>query len=171
VKRIIVGLVSAERSETSPWPGIRRPRGAKRLGCKYEKELARALDASWEFGPWFRFEDRNGGGFCQPDFIRVTPSHVVVLEAKHTWSTGAHDELRTLYEPVLRCVYGRPVVGVVVAKKLRVGMTGYKISGDLGEAIENAPRSVWHWIGGSRVETHYPILGIRASCQIASDGL
>jgi len=150
VKRIIVGLKSARRMESRP-PGIPvgRPRGQKAFGIRYEKALAKWAGIPVENrGVWFEFEDKNGPGCCQVDFLVPFGAESIVLELKHTWTEDGHVELEKLYLPVVSLALGQPIRGVVVAKRLVPGMHG--VFGSLQEAaMSGVKRPVWHWIGGT----------------------
>ena len=126
-----------------------RPRGIKKQGILYERALAAELGGDWKHGQWFEYEDANGHGYCQVDFLRRTVDATVVLEAKLSWLLEAHQQINQLYAPVLEYVWGVPVVGVVVAKRLTSGMTA-AIAHNLPTALE-AARSVravaLHWPG------------------------
>lgn len=125
-----------------------RPRGAKKQGVLYERALAAELGADWRHGQWFEYEDQNGHGYCQVDFLRRTSDATVVLEAKLSWLPEAHQQISHLYGPVLEWIWGVPVIGVVVAKRLVPGMNA-AIAHNLPTALE-AARAV------SRVALHWP---------------
>lgn len=132
--RRIRGLRWAAKA-TRPGHTPGRASGAKAAGLRYERALAKALPTGWSHGEWFEFEDLNGWGMCQPDFFKVG-SAVVVLEAKYTWTSEASCQLMHLYRPVLEAVFGRPVYGVQVCKRLVPGATG--LVRCLASAIEAA---------------------------------
>lgn len=147
--RIIRNLAWAIPCKRPNCIGHGRPRGVKRLGVVYERLLAEELGGDWKHGQWFEFEDQNGHGYCQPDFVRVVDDAAVVLEAKLTWLPEAHQQIDLLYRPVLEAVFDRQVVGVVVAKRLVAGMNA-AIAHNLPSALEAAravPRVALHWTG------------------------
>ena len=128
-----------------------RPRGTKALGLRYERSLAKYLPGATH-GQWIEFADRNGPGFCQPDFLlNFRPRCMVVLECKLSWTFDAVEQLDNLYRPVVEKVFGLPAVGVVVTKNLVRFPPGYwKVCSTLGAAIEVAEEekmSIWHWLG------------------------
>jgi hypothetical protein len=128
---------------------VGRPRGIKALGIRYEKALAGVLPGV--SGQWFEFEDRNGLGVCQVDFLAKVDQALVVFEAKHTWTEVAHEELETLYLPVVEAGLRKHPLGLVVAKRLVLEMGRVKTTGNLEEAVGLAAlghRVAWHWIGG-----------------------
>lgn len=127
-----------------------RPRGTRAVGLRYERSLAKYLPSA-SHGQWIEFEDRNGAGFCQPDFLlNFRPRCMVMLECKLSWTFDAVEQLDNLYRPVVEKVFGVPAVGVVVTKNL-TNFPGYwKVCPTLGAAIEIAKQeqmSVWHWLG------------------------
>lgn len=159
MKRTIVGLKWARRLEGKPTCiPTGRARGVKAFGIRYEKALAKWVKIPIDCrGVWFEFEDQNGKGYCQVDFlisIAIAPSLSyipVVLELKHTWTEEGHIELEKLYLPVVSMALRAPAIGVVVVKKLTVGMGKVRICESLEEVLvgwNGAKRSVWHWIGG-----------------------
>lgn len=150
--RIIKGLLSVQMVSR---PGFattrRRPKGAKGLGLRYEKALGEALkgDQGFIHGQWFRFIDSNGVGHCQLDFYRLTSDAVIVLESKLTWVEEGHSQLELLYRPVVEAYWRRPMVGLVVARRLVPECTA-AIAQTLPSAIVAAragTRVVLHWAG------------------------
>lgn len=143
--RVIRGLKWA-RSGTGPELPTRRPRGAKALGIRYERALARALPAA-QHGQWWEFEDSAGHGWCQTDLIGEFGGQVVILEAKYSWVEKGHEQMEQLYAPVVEMATGRAPLMVQVCKNLRQGVR--HVSGDLEAAIAKARsgRSVLHWLG------------------------
>lgn len=136
---------AVERPQSIP---IGRPRGAKALGVRYERALARSLPGATH-GQWWEFWDANGRGFCQTDLFLPVGEAVVVLEVKYTWTPLGHSQLERLYLPVLRMALGRDVIGLVVCKKLIPEVLGQvTVCGTLVEAIEAArrTRAAWHSI-------------------------
>lgn len=69
-------------------------------------------------GQWIEFRDVNGTGFAQPDFFLVGPHSTVVLESKLTETDGGYSQIAALYRPLLRHIFRRPVVGILVCKTL-----------------------------------------------------
>jgi hypothetical protein len=150
VKRQVNGLRWARACERPEAIPIGRSRGAKALGVRYERTLA--LVWPGVCGQWFEFEDRNGPGWCQVDFIAKVGEALVVVEAKHSWLASAHVELDTLYLPVVERALGKKPIGLVVAKRLGMEMGRVRICASLEEATGMAllgHRVVWHWIGGA----------------------
>lgn len=149
--RKISGLKWAQMCQRPECIPRGRPRGVKKQGVLYERKLAEELGSAWLHGQWFEYEDLGGHGYCQVDFLRRAGDATVILEAKLSWLLEAHDQINQLYRPVVECVWGVPVVGVVVAKRLVPG-TRAAIAQTLPSALEAArtvPRVVLHWTGKS----------------------
>lgn len=147
------GMVSwAQRCARPVGIPVGRPRGRKRAGCNYEKELACALPEA-EHGVWWEFRDQFGRAVCQTDLVLDLPLRgmVVVLEAKYTWTPAGQEELSGLYLPVLSKALGKPVLGVVVCRALTTTTPKAAICSDLDSAIDRAARglpAVLHWFSG-----------------------
>lgn len=153
MKRQVLGLKWARRLDSKPSciPNG-RARGKKGLGIRYEKDLKQAYSAVLnQNGVWFEFEDKNGHGYCQVDFLLedTLRQSVFVIEAKHTWTEDGHVELEKLYLPVVKmALEARNVSGIVVCKKLLPYMHGIEVVPTLAGAISASGkgRTVWHWI-------------------------
>lgn len=144
--RQVRGLRWARLREAGPF-GRSRPRGAKAMGVRYERQLAKQLGAGWRHGQWIEFEDANGRGWAQPDFILIGQRRLVVLEAKYTWVPEAMAQLDLLYRPLCEALWGLPVVGFVVCKNLIPQIQG-NLWTDLGEMLEIGRNlDCLHWIG------------------------
>lgn len=103
-------------------------KGVKAKGRTYERTVGRRLKdrcASGELpaqlvsGQWFNFCDANGYGYCQTDYYLICEGFIILLECKLTQTDFAETQMRKLYEPILRKVYGLPVVVVQVFKNIR----------------------------------------------------
>jgi hypothetical protein len=147
--RVVDGL---EWASPSPRPGFgpSRARGAKALGLRYERQVARAVPGA-EHGLWWQFRDRAGHGWCQTDLVVRGARRTLVLEAKLTWTWRGHTQIGQLYRPVLEAALGLPVVGVVVCRTLRPETSAVAaVRGTLREAVAAAlegRHAVWHWLG------------------------
>lgn len=148
--RVIAGLKWAQLAPKA----IHRPgraKGAKGQGLRYERLLAKALPGA-QHGVWFQYSDMNGLGACQTDLLAVLRTCVVVIEAKYTWVPEGHLQLEALYKPVVERVFGKPMLGIVVCKRLVPGMTGVHVAPSLTAAIniaQHGGRAVWHWLGAA----------------------
>ena len=160
--RTIEGLIWARQAEEKPaFVRKSRARGAKALGLRYESALAKRIPGA-KHGQWYQFQDKNGLGWCQPDFVAfiLEDSTYLVLECKHTWTAEGHSQLEKLYLPVLKMVDStsagetcepRRFLGIQVCKHLAPGMQGIEVARNLGDAYRLAgegARVAWHWIGG-----------------------
>ena len=124
-KRTIRGLRWVRPAATAPHPPPSPRRGAKLKGIQWENRVARELQSVWGpkclHGQWLEFEDSNGRGYAQPDFILQGQDHVLCVEAKLSW-IEAERQVLGLYAPLLRELYELPVRSVVVVKYLRPGL-------------------------------------------------
>lgn len=148
--RTIQGLIAASRCAAPGFAkggGRGRGKGPKSRGLKYERELGSALGPDWQHGCWFHYFDARGSGYCQTDFLRELEDCVVVLEAKLSWVPEGHTQLEGLYRPVVERTFGKPMVGLVVCRRLVPGCKG-AIAHTLPSALA-AARScrnvVLHW--------------------------
>lgn len=181
--RIISGLQYAHQCPTPQHAqGVRRPRGAKAHGLRYEKSVAKALPLA-AHGRWFQFLDANGIGTCQTDLLLEFKDLVVVLEAKYTWTLTGHVQVERLYQPVVAKALGKPVVGLVICKNLldESAMGEVMVVHRLMEAIAwcQRKRTVLHWLGeapflkidpgtrhGAPMLPHAPLLAPRVSARV-----
>lgn len=148
--RVVRGLRYAAKSDPPPAHRPGKPRGAKAHGVRYERELAKALPDG-AHGQWFQFVDENGHGWCQPDLLLEFPRHVVILEAKYTWTWEGHMQVDRLYVPVVSRAMGKPAFGLVVCRALIEDMGDVLIQSHLGEAsiwAQRGKRVAMHWLGG-----------------------
>lgn len=98
-------------------PAGRARKGAKAYGLRYERSFAKA--ASWALhGQWFEFQDANGSGHCQTDFLARFSDLAVILETKLSDVEQGRKQLRGLYEPVVEKALGLRSVGIVVVRHL-----------------------------------------------------
>lgn len=145
-RRITGEIEWASHAERPGSFGPGRSRGAKLKGLQYERAVAQALPQDWLHGQWFKFCDEGGIGYCQPDFIKVTPTVVLVMECKLTDVMEAKAQLLGLYLPVIRHVFCRPARGIVVARNLTPESTN--VVGTLLDALaeqEHMPTLHWPW--------------------------
>jgi len=150
---VVKELEWAQKAERPPGMPIGRPRGAKAVGVRYEKALAKALPGMVH-GQWWNFRDRNGNGYCQTDFVLDREDFALVLEAKYTWVLAGHTQLRDLYIPVVGRALAKPVFGIVVCRNLIPGMPDVvRVTDSQTEAARLASQReyvVLHWsrLGG-----------------------
>lgn len=131
---------------------VGRARGVKAFGVRYEKAVGKQF-AQESRGRWFEYEDRNGLGYCQVDLLLGQLGRLIVVEAKYTWTLAGHEELETLYLPVVEEAFGVPVKGVVVSRNLTRETLDYAVVHHRIEdaAACQAARSAWHWMGDTAV--------------------
>lgn len=115
--RRIRGLISASACSRPECIPRGRARGVKAKGLRFEAAIAKACPKG-QHGPWFRFLDSNGPGYCSPDLVFDLGALLLVLEVKLTWTPIAERQIRELYKPVLELALGKPVAGLVVCRNL-----------------------------------------------------
>ena len=140
--RRITGLRWA-REATNPWPRS-RPRDAQARGIRFEKVVAKELRPCLH-NPWYEYEDALGHGFCSPDLIALGTKRCLVIECKLTnWREG-WEQVEGLYLPILKWVFGREVVPIVVTRRVSPGCV---VAHTLREAVERwEDKPVLHYIG------------------------
>jgi len=94
----------------------------------YERVVGRGLESlvrpgdSLLVGPWFKYEDASGLGWCQPDFILVRGGRALVIEAKLKFRHGVFEELTQLYIPVVSAAIApKDVLAALVVKNVSPG--------------------------------------------------
>lgn len=131
-------------------------KGARAKGYTYERTVGRRIKARINAGEingelicnqWFQFEDANGVGLCQTDYFLICPGFIVLIECKLSQSTYAEDQMTKLYEPILRKVYGLPVICLQVFKNVR-GHPHNSVL-DIMDLIKYPRTGVftWHYLG------------------------
>lgn len=151
--RVVKGLKWARLSPDGPFAsGIKRPRGAKREGLRYEKQIANAFAGTAKHGQWITFEDKNGLGWAQPDILFPKGNELFVLEAKYTWVPEAHTQIGQLYLPLLEAVFeSSRIFGIVMVKALVPAAKRHFICSTMERAMEIARMSgeapVMQWLG------------------------
>lgn len=103
-------------------------------------------------GPWIEFEDANGHGFAQPDWLLAVPGVcLVVLECKVTYTPFGVEQLRNLYLPLCESLFSCPISLVLAAKNLGSGFetTGIARTESLNPpSLPRAPVvSLFNWLG------------------------
>lgn len=150
--RVIKGLKWARLDEIGPGFGVSRPRGAKRAGIKYEKDLADAFHGKAAHGKWIKFEDQNGIGFAQPDILFPFNVELFIVESKYTWVPEASTQISLLYKPLLEYIYSsNKICGIVACKVItQFGATRQVVCSNMEQAINlsrNGQIPVLHWLG------------------------
>lgn len=142
--RKVVGLLWARLCE-SPFSGTKRPRGTKGQGLRYEHLVAKAIPIATH-GQWFEFCDANGPGFCSTDLLLNLGHSIAILECKLTDWPEAKEQVDELYRPIVKMVFNRPALGVVVAKGLSHKTNTQLVVPTLAQALFIALRQTptWH---------------------------
>lgn len=119
-RRLVSGLLTAEltsRELSSP-----RTRGTKAEGRAYERKVAKHFVASLPqstthlVGPWIKYEDANGIGYAQPDYVGLLNNGVaIIVEAKRTRCADARDQLVKLYQPLCAMLFPAVRFWVLIA--------------------------------------------------------
>lgn len=119
-RRLVSGLRTAaltSRELSSP-----RTKGTKAEGRAYERKVAKHFvsalpqSASHFIGPWIRYEDDNGFGYAQPDYIGILNNGVgLIVEAKRTRCADAREQLVRLYLPLARKLWPEVSRWVLIA--------------------------------------------------------
>jgi len=150
--RSIFNLRWAQCAEKGPFDKPRRITGRKRAGLKYEADLAKRLPQAIH-GQWINFQDKNGPGWAQPDFLVefAFSDAMLILETKYTWVADAYGQIENLYKPLVEHIWRKPAFGIVVAKVLTPDCKALPVYHSLDEAALAACGSgktvLWHWIG------------------------
>ena len=91
-----------------------RCRGAKAHGIRYERKVQRYLSskhAGYVPSPWFRYSlhGHSYWNYCQPDGLLFDYNRnlITIVEIKLGHSLRAWSQVRNLYEPVIRRVFGK----------------------------------------------------------------
>ena len=91
---------------------------AKKWGREYEAKaqaaLARDFGDAYRANPWIEFRDARGARrICQPDGVLRINGRVFLIEIKVRHCVDAWQQLRLLYEPVLRKIHPRDSIACV----------------------------------------------------------
>src|SRR5258705_333467 len=120
--RVIAGLLSASPCTRPNNLPVARLRGTKRMGMKYERDFAKAIQQKYPSatlaGQWFHFRDSNGPGYCQTDILIKLHSECILFECKLTDCEKGRSQLSRLYRPVVERCWSLPTRCMVVARHL-----------------------------------------------------
>ena len=120
--RVIAGLLSASPCSRPGNLPVARLRGIKRMGMKYERDFAKAIQQKYHkhalLGQWFHFRDVNGNGYCQSDIIVKLADQCIIFECKLTDCEKGRSQLSRLYRPVVERCWHLPTRCVVVTRHL-----------------------------------------------------
>jgi hypothetical protein len=111
-----------------------------------EKFLRREL-IDVQVGRWIEFCDANGGGYAQPDVFLVGPWSTLLFESKLKETQWGHSQIDELYRPLLRYIFGRPVIGILVCKFIQFAPENLIMHP--GELLDETSEKtyIWHWLG------------------------
>lgn len=109
--RAVVGKVhSASLNLNNPFRGQRGNTAAKQAGVRYERKaqehLREVFGKQYYDTPLIHFRDDSGARTCAPDGLLFKYPRVLIVECKFQHMPEAWWQLRRLYEPVLRGMYG-----------------------------------------------------------------
>lgn len=161
--RRIKSLLWAELRPEGPFPKSRPRKSGFKAGIAYEKKVGRYLKSQLAKGKlqgelvsfqWILFSDQNGRGWAQTDFFLLpradapptTP--ILLIEAKLTQTESAIAQLISLYLPLLRKIYNKPIVCLQVCKRLRY----------IPPKFVESPQEVLQHPGPGMFTWHYPAL-------------
>lgn len=154
--RVIEGLKWAKPCERPQFIRASRPKGLKALGLRFERSVGKALQKHYQevkSGQWWQYADVNGLGWCQTDHLINLSGAVIAVECKLTEAEEGREQLLRLYFPILKHVFEREVVGVVVLRHLTRETRRELIADGLVSAIRRAnsvPMTV-QWLGKGRI--------------------
>lgn len=124
-RRVLKNLIWVESTKPPAFAnGPRRLTGSSARGKTYETKVATMLttqvtsghlQGTLYIGPWFRFEDDNGPGYCQPDALLISDKSILVVEAKLKQTLAAHPQI-SLYGQLAEGLFHLPWVGVQIFK-------------------------------------------------------
>ena len=104
----------------------RLPKGARGRGYSWERKVKKWLEKTYEnviYDRWISFEDANGKGFAQPDFVLEHKEHIIVVETKLTETENGYRQLNHLYAPLLGVIYSpKEVFGIQLCARYGGGM-------------------------------------------------
>ena len=147
-KRKIVGLrsVTLIPPHSAPFKN-KKSKGARQAGIIFERRFGDYLSACFDnvlVGPWFRYEDENGSGLCQPDMVLLEPLVIFECKLKYKARAGLWD-LRDLYQPIVEHFYESPAKLVQVCKHLTPSARTKKILQTLDELTTDFDYGVYQW--------------------------
>ena len=154
-KRQVEGKVCYARlcERPSMLPRAAMPaRGVKAVGLRFERSVGKAITSllsNVHLGQWIEWRDDSGVRYCQPDVYHVASDRVVVFECKLTEVEEARGQLLGLYLPLLRIVYSRATLGIVVARHLSKESDTSRVCDSLEGALLRARVGIptLHWLG------------------------
>src|SRR5215469_10687813 len=144
--RKIDGLQWAkEKPGPSPFGSPRGITPSQKAGLAYQRKVGKALGEIFEYchdGLWFEFQDKNGFGLCQPDFLIETEGTVWIVEVKLSWCREAATQLEDLYIPVVEKALKVPARGMIICKTLRRGTPKTHVLPNLEAVLQHTYTSI-----------------------------
>ena len=100
-----------------------------------------------DHGPWIRFEDSNGYGFAQPDYLVFDNGRLWVVECKLSHVDVVEKQLCGLYGPLLAELHQEEELILVEACSNLTPRGGRRRPHvrQLGQVLEAAPKSYHIW--------------------------
>jgi hypothetical protein len=134
-----------------PWIKVNRPRGAKAVGLRYERALAKRIPLALH-GQWFQYRTPDGPAWCQTDLLLLGRKQAVVIEVKLSDYLGARVQLQNLYLPVLRAAYPHlDPFGIIVLRSLEQVPAETFIFESLAPALRSEEIPLIHWLGSGAI--------------------
>lgn len=107
-------------------------------------DLAEVPNEGLYVGQWLQFIDFAGRGMAQPDAYLIRPKSVILFEIKLTQCKSGLLQIGQLYRPLLRHIYSRPVVGVLVCKNLIYSPGEWLIDGP-EQLLDTTSEDIFTW--------------------------
>jgi hypothetical protein len=89
--------------------GLRYERRTQDYVAKLARLAPSGADIDVLLNPWLLYHTRNDGPtvalFCQPDILLVSEGKVTIIEVKLSHTNDSYEQMRLVYEPVLKKVY------------------------------------------------------------------
>ncbi len=153
----IRGLKWAELRDEGPFERCGPPRKkAFKKGLAYEKAVGKYISRMVSSGElngelfleqWFIYCDQSGVNWAKTDIYLILEDYILLMECKLTQTDAATPQLLSLYLPLLRKIYNKPILCMQVCKGLRY--VPKKLIASPQELLENPGPGVfvWHFIG------------------------
>lgn len=121
-------------------------------GLKYEKQFADYMISRYGacvvHGPWIKYVDDHGPGYCQPDVVYVHKGGVILFECKLTFRPrAASSKLLRMYGPCAAHIWPGPIHLVQVCRNLKPSAKKTPIIKSVKEILDCPTSEVmtWNW--------------------------